>query len=54
MHITKGTIVTAVRQGLEDKCEVVGQGLLASLNSYRLTVARACDGAVAGHTTLMS
>ena len=26
MHITKGTIVTAVRQGLEDKCEVVGQG----------------------------
>ena len=26
MHITKGAIATVMGQGLENKCEVVGQG----------------------------
>ena len=48
MHITKGTIVTAVRQGLEDKCEVVGQGLFPSPNTCCLsTVTHVCNGTVA-------
>ena len=40
-----------MRQNLEDKCEVVGQGLSASQNAFRLsTVARVCEGSVASHS----
>ena len=41
---------TAMRQNLEDKCEVVGQGLSAYQNVFSLsTVARVCDGSVVCH-----
>ena len=32
-------IATVMRQGLEDKCEVTGQGLFASLNTFHLSTA---------------
>ena len=39
-----------MRQNLEDKCEVVGQGLSAYQNAFFLsTVARVCDGSVVCH-----
>ena len=32
-------IATVMKQGLEDKCEVTGQGLFASLNTLHLSTA---------------
>ena len=41
----------AMRQGLENKCEVVvGHGILLSLNACRWIVTRMCDGAVSCHS----
>ena len=46
-------IATVMKQGLEDKCEVTGQGLFASLNTFHLSTAACvtvCDGAAVGHS----
>ena len=37
MYSTIGTIVSGIRQGLEDKCEVAGQGSLATPKDCRLS-----------------
>ena len=51
MYITISTIAMAMRQGLENKCEVVvGHGIILSLNACWWIVARVCDGAVSCHS----
>ena len=48
IYITISTTTRMMRQGLEDKCEVVGQGSFASPNTCCLsTVIRVCNGTVA-------
>ena len=37
MHNTKGAIATVMGQGLENKCEVVGQGSFTSPNACHLS-----------------
>ena len=48
IYITISTIARVMRQGLEDKCEVVGQGSFPSPNTCCLsTVTHVCNGTVA-------
>ena len=53
IYIMIDIIAIVMRQGLEDKSEVIGQGLFASLNTFHLSTAACvtvCDGAAVSHS----